>query len=129
MTGFPRLNTSREHGAIMPLADAVQKMHVDLAMTVLHAKARRGSKKLEQVVSELRRVNTQTHSRSSPPIGSRRSQMDRLHEGKLVHARSVLARACNYGGRQPRLTYQLHLRGGSNYALADARRSARSWAR
>ncbi len=92
MACFPRLNTPGEHGAIVPLANAVQKMHLDLAMTVLHAKARRGSKKLEQIVSQLRRVNTQTHSRSSSPIGSRRSQMDRLHEGKLVHARSAAIR-------------------------------------
>ena len=51
---------------------------------MFYAKARRGSKKLEQIISQIRRIDTQTHSRSSFPIGSRRSQSDRLHEGRLI---------------------------------------------
>ncbi len=92
---FPRLDIPRESGAIVPLADAVQQVHLDLAQAMLHAKARRSSKKLEQVVSELRRINSQTHSRNSSPIGSRRPQADRLHEGKLHHhsAATGLSRA------------------------------------
>lgn len=82
MACFPRLDIRRESGAIVPLADAVQQMHLDLARALLQAKARRSSKKLEQVVSELHRINSQTHSRNSSPIGSRRPQADRLHEGK-----------------------------------------------
>src|SRR6266571_9343213 len=70
---FPRLDIPREGGAVVPLADAVQQVDLDLARAMLHAKARRSSKKLEQVVSELRRINSQTHSRNSSPIGSRRS--------------------------------------------------------
>ena len=65
MTSFPRLKHSSKHGAIMPLANTVEKLHVDLALTVFYAEARRGSKELEQFVSQLRRVNTQTHSCSS----------------------------------------------------------------
>ena len=84
---FPRLDIPREGGAVVPLADAVQQVDLDLARAVLPAKARRSSKKLEQVVSELRRINSQTHSRNSYRIGSRRLDADRLHEGTLIHQR------------------------------------------
>jgi len=84
---FPRLDIPREGGAVVPLADAVQQVDLDLARAMLHAKARRSSKKLEQVVSELRRINSQTHSRNSSPIGSRRLDADRLHEGTPIHQR------------------------------------------
>ena len=86
MACFPGLDTPQQNGAIVPLADAVEQMHVDLVRALLHAKARRSSQKLEQVVSQLRRINSHTHSRSSSPIGSRRSQADRSHEGTLIHA-------------------------------------------
>jgi hypothetical protein len=56
---------------------------------VSYAKARRSSKKLEQIISQIRRIDAQTHSRSSSPIGSRRSQSDRLHEGRLIHPARV----------------------------------------
>ncbi len=83
---LPGLDTRQQNGAIVPLADAVQQMHLDLVRALLHAKARRSSKTLEQVVSQLRRINSQTHSRSTSPIGSRRPQADRPHEGTLIHA-------------------------------------------
>jgi hypothetical protein len=60
---FPGLDTPQQNGAIVPLADAVEQMHLDLVRALLHAKARRSSKTLEQVVSQLRRINSQTHSR------------------------------------------------------------------
>ena len=86
---FPGVDTPQHNGAIVPLADAVEQMHLDLVRALLHAEARRSSKRLEQVVSQLRRINSQTHSRSSSPIGSRRSQADRPHEGTLIHAGSA----------------------------------------
>jgi len=61
----------RQSGVIVPLAHAVQRVHLDLARAMLHAKARRSSKKLEQIISQIRRIDAQTHSRSSFPIGSR----------------------------------------------------------
>src|SRR5439155_22444875 len=85
VAGFPGLDPRQQNGAIMPLADAVEQMHLDLIRALLHAKARRTSKTLEQVVSQLRRINSQTHSRSTSPIGSRRSRADRPHEGTLIH--------------------------------------------
>ena len=87
MACLPGLQASGKNGAIVAVADAVQQVHLDLARPVSYAKARRSSKKLEQVVSELRRINSQTHSRNSSPIGSRRLDADRLHEGTLIHQR------------------------------------------
>jgi hypothetical protein len=83
----PSLQASGKNRAIVAVADAVQQVHLDLARPVFYAKARRTSKKLEQIISQTRRIDTQTHSRSSFPIGSRRSQSDRLHEGRLLIAR------------------------------------------
>src|SRR5438876_8707878 len=37
---FPRLDIPREGGAVVPLADAVQQVDLDLARAMLHAKAR-----------------------------------------------------------------------------------------
>src|SRR5205807_7018343 len=37
---FPRLDIPREGGAVVPLADAVQHVDLDLARAMLHAKAR-----------------------------------------------------------------------------------------
>src|SRR6266576_872316 len=39
----PRLDIPREGGAVVPLADAVQQVDLDLARAMLHAKARRSS--------------------------------------------------------------------------------------
>ena len=87
---LPGLQAAGKNGAIVAVADAVQQVHLDLARPVFYAKARRSSKKLEQIISQICRIDTQTHSRSSFPIGSRRSQSDRLHEGRLIHpARSL----------------------------------------
>ena len=36
---FPGLDTPQQNGAIVPLADAVEQMHVDLVQALLHAKA------------------------------------------------------------------------------------------
>jgi len=55
---LPGLQASDENGAIVAVADAVQQMHLDLGRAMLHAKARRRSKKLKQVVSQLRRINS-----------------------------------------------------------------------
>jgi hypothetical protein len=86
---LPGLQASAKNGAIVAVADAVQQVHLDLARPVFYAKARRSSKKLEQIISQIRRIDTQTHSRSSFPIGSRWSQSDRLHEGRLIHPARV----------------------------------------
>ena len=37
---FPRLDIPREGGAVVPLADALQQVDLDLAWAMLHAKAR-----------------------------------------------------------------------------------------
>ena len=89
MACLPGLQASAKNGAIVAVADAVQQVHLDLARPVFYAKARRSSKKLEQIISQIRRIDAQTHSRSSFPIGSRRSQSDRLHEGRLIHPARV----------------------------------------
>ena len=60
---LPGLQASGKNGAIVAVADAVQQVH--LARPVSYAKARRSSKKLEQIISQIRRIDTQTHSRSS----------------------------------------------------------------
>src|SRR5713226_164628 len=82
---FPRLYRAGENGAIVAIADAVEQMHFDLVRAVLHAKARRGSEELEQVVSQFNWINAQTHCRSSssdrlgmPLVGS-------LSRGKLIN--------------------------------------------
>jgi hypothetical protein len=62
---LPGLHASGKNGAIVAGADAVQQVHLDLARPVFYAKARRSSKKLEQVISQIRRIDTQRHSRSS----------------------------------------------------------------
>jgi hypothetical protein len=80
---LPGFYATGENGAIVPLTDAVQEMHLDLVRPVLHAKARRRSQKLEQVVSQINGINSQTHRRSSHAIGPQRPQSDRLHEGRL----------------------------------------------
>jgi hypothetical protein len=80
---LPGFYATGENGAIVALTDAVQEMHLDLVRPVLHAKARRRSQKLEQVVSQINGINSQTHRRSSHAIGPRRPQSDRLHEGRL----------------------------------------------
>jgi hypothetical protein len=89
---LPGLQASGKNGAIVAVADAVQQVHLDLARPMFYAKARRSSKKLEQIISQIRRIDTQTHSRSSFPLGSRRSQPDRLHEGRLFHPTRVARR-------------------------------------
>jgi len=61
----PSIQASGKNGAIVAVADAVQQVHLDLARPVFYAKARRSSKKLEQIISQIRRIDTQTHSRSS----------------------------------------------------------------
>jgi hypothetical protein len=64
----------------MALADAVEHVHLDFVRAVLHGEARRRSKKLEQFVPQIGWFDTQTHSRSSHPIGSPCLQTDRNHE-------------------------------------------------
>ena len=92
MACAPGLQAAGKDGAIVAIADAVQQVHLDLARPVFYAKARRSSKKLEQIISQICRIDTQTHSRSNFPIGSRRSQSDRLHEGRLIHPARVSSR-------------------------------------
>ena len=92
MACAPGLQAAGKDGAIVAIADAVQQVHLDLARPVFYAKARRSSKKLEQIISQICRIDTQTHSRSSFPIGSRRSQSDRPHEGRLIHPARVSSR-------------------------------------
>jgi hypothetical protein len=93
---LPGLQASAKNGAVVAVADAVQQVHLDLARPMFYAKARRSSKKLEQIISQIRRIDTQTHSRRSFPIGSRRSQSDRLHEERLIHPARVSWRWMSY---------------------------------
>ncbi|MDP9304315.1 MAG: hypothetical protein M3O92_07390 [Actinomycetota bacterium] len=58
MACLPSFHVAGENGAVMPLADAVQHMHLDLARPMPHAKARRPTQKLEQVVSQINGVNS-----------------------------------------------------------------------
>ena len=55
---LPRLYASGQNGAVVPVADAVQHVHLDLVGAVFDAKAGRSSKKLEQFVSEVDRLNS-----------------------------------------------------------------------
>jgi hypothetical protein len=77
---LPGLQASGKNGAIVRSLTLFSRC-TSISFAVLYAKARRSSKKLEQIISQIRRIETQTHSRSSFPIDSRRSQSDRLHEG------------------------------------------------
>jgi hypothetical protein len=61
----PSLQASGKNRAIVAVADTVQQVHLDLARPVSYGKAQRSSKKLEQIISQIRRIDTQTHSRSS----------------------------------------------------------------
>ncbi len=58
MACLPRFDVTGEDGAIVPFADAVRQLDVDLAPAMLQAEARRSSKKLEQIVSQLRRLDS-----------------------------------------------------------------------
>jgi hypothetical protein len=55
---LPGLQASAKNGAIVAVADAVQQVHLDLARPMFYAKARRSSKKLEQIISQIRRILT-----------------------------------------------------------------------
>jgi hypothetical protein len=55
---LPRKHTPLDDLVIVPLADAVQEMCVDLSGAELDGKARRGSQELEQIIAQVRRVNT-----------------------------------------------------------------------
>ena len=55
---LPRLYASGQNGAVVPVADAVQHVHLDLVGAVFDAKAGRSSKKLERFVSEVDRLNS-----------------------------------------------------------------------
>jgi hypothetical protein len=55
---LPGLQASAKNGAIVAVADAVQQVHLDLARPVFYAKARRSSKKLEQIISQIRGIDT-----------------------------------------------------------------------
>jgi hypothetical protein len=59
---LPGLQASGKNGAIVAVADAVQQVHLDLARPVFYAMARRSSKKLEQIISQICRIDAQTHT-------------------------------------------------------------------
>lgn len=64
MSRFPRFHISEEDGAIVSVANTVQQVCLDLVCPLLDAKARRGSKKLEQVVTQIRWINSEAHNLS-----------------------------------------------------------------
>jgi hypothetical protein len=89
---LPGLQASAKNGAVVAVADAVQQLHLDLARPVFYAKARRSSKKSEQIISQIRRIDTQTHSRSRFPIGPRRVAVGSPSRGKANPSSSGLSK-------------------------------------
>jgi hypothetical protein len=76
----PRLDIANENSAIVTLADAVEKVRLDRIRSELHRKTRRGSKELNQVVSQIGWVDSQTHWRSRPPFDTPMVSSHRLYE-------------------------------------------------
>ncbi len=95
MARFPRLDVADKNRPVVPFAHAVEKMRVDLGRPSLHGETRRGSKKLKQVVSQIRWIDAQTHRHSEYSIGVGR--MFEIGRGRLLGDRLLPA----WRGRQP----------------------------
>ncbi len=57
MSRLPRLDVAAQDCAIVPFADAVQEMCVDLRGAALDGQARRVSQEFEQVITQIWGVN------------------------------------------------------------------------